>query len=110
MVMKKILIPILAALLLATPAISAEASESAVSAPAPKAKTETVTFSVNMHCKKCVEKLTDNLSFEKGVKDLKISLEDKTVTITFNPSKTNKENLAAAIEKCGYKAEVIRQK
>lgn len=34
-----------------------------------------------MHCPKCVAKLTDNLSFLKGVEDLKISLDDKTVTI-----------------------------
>lgn len=43
----------------------------------------------------------------KGVEDLKISLEDKTVAITFNPAKTDEETLAKAIEKCGYTAEKI---
>ena len=69
------------------------------------AKTETVTFKVNMHCRNCVTKIQENIAFEKGVKDLKISLENKTVTITYNPSKTTPEVLEAAIRKLGYSVE-----
>ena len=39
------------------------------------------------------------------MKDLKISLENKTVTITYNPSKTTPEALEAAIRKLGYNVE-----
>ena len=91
--MKQILLIILAAILLAAPAASAA-----------KKKTVTVTYEVNIHCKKCVEKLTDNLAYLKGVEDLKVSLEDKTVTITYNPAKTNEATLVQAIKKCGYSA------
>ena len=50
----------------------------------PKKELKTVTFSVNMHCEKCVEKIMENISYEKGVKGLEISLEDKTVKIVYD--------------------------
>lgn len=89
--MKQILLILLAAIVLACPA-----------ALAAKKKTVTVTYEVNMHCKNCVNKLTDNLSFLKGVEDLKISLDNKTVKITYNPAKTDEPTLIKAIEKLGY--------
>lgn len=89
--------------------ISEDTAASASVCIAEKVKTVTVTFSVNMHCKKCVAKLTDRLSFEKGVEDLRISLEAKTVQVTYNPRKTSEGTLAKAIEKCGYTATVIKE-
>ena len=67
-----------------------------------------VLFSVDMHCGKCVDKIRDNVSFEKGVKDMKVSLEERTVWIKYDASKTSEQKLAAALEKLGYKAEVVR--
>lgn len=67
-------------------------------------KTETVVFETSMHCDKCVKKITDNISFEKGVKDLKADLPTKTVTVKYDPAKTDKSKLAAAIKKLGYTA------
>ena len=64
----------------------------------------TVTFKSSMHCKNCVKKLTDNLAYAKGVKDLDISLEKNTVTVTYDASKTDEETLAAIIKKLGYTA------
>lgn len=94
--MKKIVIILLFALLGVT-AFSAVAAK-------PKHKTETVTYEVNMHCQNCVNKLTDNLSFLKGVEDFKISLKDKTVTIKFNPAKVQEKTFVETIEKLGYTA------
>ena len=68
----------------------------------PKQKTETVTYAVNIHCQNCVNKLTDKLSFLKGVEDLKISLKDKTVTIKYNPAKIQEKTFVETIEKAGY--------
>ncbi len=67
-------------------------------------KTETVVFETSMHCDKCVKKITENVSFEKGVKDLKADLSSKTVTVKYDPSKTDKSKLAAAIKRLGYTA------
>ncbi len=72
-----------------------------------KRGTETAKFSVSMHCENCVKKITENISYEKGVKDLDISLEDKTVAVTFDPSKTDAGTLAAAIRKLGYTVESL---
>lgn len=106
--MKKILVTMLLALgalsFNGAPLFAASSDPSAIQ-QSKKKKTETVTFKVGMHCKNCVKKVTDNISFEKGVKDLKVSLEDKTVTITYDPAKTNPETLKKAIEKLGYKVE-----
>ncbi|MBQ9309770.1 MAG: heavy-metal-associated domain-containing protein [Bacteroidales bacterium] len=70
----------------------------------PKAKTETVTYVVNMHCQNCVNKITDKISFLKGVEDLKVSLKDKTVTVKFNPAKVQEKTFMETIEKLGYTA------
>ncbi|MCF0166067.1 MAG: heavy-metal-associated domain-containing protein [Bacteroidales bacterium] len=69
---------------------------------APKKKTEQVTFNVNLHCADCVKKVEANLPFAKGIVDMKVSLDDQTVWIEYNPSKTDKESLKKAIEKIGY--------
>ena len=73
--------------------------------PAKKAKKEVkeVVFSVHLHCNSCVKKVQENIAFEKGVKDLKVSLADQTVAIKFDPSKTSEQTLKSAIESLGYK-------
>ena len=107
--MKRLLISLLAAFLLATPAALATPAEAPVARIEKKAKkTVKVTYKVNIHCKNCVNKLTDKLSFLKGVEDLKISLDDKTVTITYNPAKTDEAAFVKVIEKSGYTAEKMK--
>lgn len=71
-----------------------------------KTAVKTVTFNVSIHCEKCVKKINENISFEKGVKGLEVSLDKKTVTITYDPAKTDVTKLKAAIEKLGYKVTV----
>lgn len=72
-----------------------------------KKKVETVTFRTTIHCKNCVKKIMDNIAFERGVKDLKVSLDEKLVTITYDPSKTDEAALVRALEKLGYQAEKV---
>lgn len=66
-----------------------------------KAEIKDVTFNVELHCASCVKKLKENISFEKGVKDLHICMEDQIVAIKYDSSKTNEETLRSAIEKLG---------
>ena len=105
-----LLITLLTALLLLSPAVASTHSETIPSSVQDKKvkKTETVTFKVSMHCKNCVAKITDNISFVKGVEDLKVSLDQKTVTITYDPAKTDEATLQKAIEKLGYTAEKVQ--
>lgn len=108
--MKQIFILILSALLLAAPIAFAGNTGTFSTLQDQKVKKEkkTVTYNVSMHCKNCVAKITDNVSFVKGVEDLKVSLDEKTVTITYNPAKTDEATLQKAIEKLGYTAEKVK--
>jgi copper chaperone CopZ len=72
---------------------------------AKKKKSEEVTFTVNMYCENCKTKIEKNISWEKGVKDLTIDLEKKTVEIVYDAKKTTEEKLKKAIEKLGFTAE-----
>ena len=64
--------------------------------------TEIVVCSVNVHCDNCVARIKKNISFEKGVKDLYISLEDNIVAVKYQTSRTDKKKIQDAIKKLGY--------
>ena len=67
-----------------------------------KGEVKEVVFLVHLHCENCVKKVQENIAFEKGVKDLKVSLEDQTVALKYDAAKTSEATLKAAIEKLGY--------
>jgi copper chaperone CopZ len=71
-----------------------------------KPKKEVVTFIVGMYCENCKAKIEKNISWEKGVKDLRVDLEKKTVTIIYNPKQTTEEVLQKAIEKLDYSCDL----
>ncbi len=110
--MKRILILIVAAFLVAAPAADAQRRQDK------KQKTEqkdsrdenicSVTFSTNMSCQNCVKKINENISFERGVKALDVSLKDQEIKISYDKRKTDEEKLAASIKKLGYKAEKVK--
>ena len=75
-----------------------------------KAEVHEAVFQTNLHCKNCAAKIVDNVSFEKGVKDMKTDVENKTVTIVYDAKKTTTVKLCDAIRKLGYKAELIGDK
>ena len=106
--MKKTIIAILAAMLAfsASAAYAADTTELSAQilkqAKKQKGEVKEVTFLVHLHCANCVKKVEENIAFEKGVKDLKVSLDDQTVYIKYDSAKTSEETLKAAITKLGY--------
>ena len=106
--MKKTIILILSALV-AFSSIATAAEVTIMTEQAPKqskkakAELKDVTFNVHLHCNSCVKKIQENIAFEKGVKDLKVCLEDQIVSIKYDASKTNEEVLKNAIVKLGVK-------
>ncbi len=58
----------------------------------------------------CATMLREPISYEQGVKDLKVNVPDKTVTITFDSAKTDTLKLGKAINKLGYTAKVVEYK
>ena len=104
--MKKTIVLIFSALVtFSSVAMAADAAEMSAQTvkPSKKAKAEIreVTFNVHLHCNSCVKKIQENIAFEKGVKDLKVSLEEQTVYVKYDASKTNEEVLKNAIVKLG---------
>ena len=64
-----------------------------------KAEIKEVIFHAHPHCNNCVKKVQENISFEKGVKGLEVSLDKQTITVRYDAAKTSVETLKAAIEK-----------
>jgi periplasmic mercuric ion binding protein len=73
--------------------------------PAKKMKNENVSFVVSMHCDACKTKIEKNVSWEKGVKDLVVDLDKKTVSVVYDPQKTSEDQVRKSIEKLGYSVE-----
>ena len=69
-------------------------------------KRQTVIFDVDIHCQACITKIEKNIAFERGVKDLVCDLDTKTVTVTYDPSKTDIRRLQAAFAKINKPAKV----
>ena len=103
--MKNTIIIILAAFMaFSTTAVAADMSvqtEQTTKKAKKKAEIKEVTFKAHIHCENCVKKIRENVSFEKGVKDLKVSLADQTIAIRYDASKTSEQVLKAAIQKLG---------
>ncbi len=74
-----------------------------------KKEKATVVFQTDMHCHKCAEKVNENISFEKGVLDVKINEKTKQVTIIYDAKKTSVEKLQKSIQKLGYTATPLQK-
>ena len=62
----------------------------------------TTTPVLGMSCEHCVKAVTNALNGIKGVKDVKVSLEDKNAQIVFDEALTNIGALEAAIIEEGF--------
>ena len=60
-----------------------------------------------MHCESCENKIKKNLRFEKGVKKIESSVENQTVTVTYDATKTDVKSLQSAMKQIGYDTKVI---
>lgn len=71
-----------------------------------KESTEVAVFTLSPApvCQNCVNKIKNNLRFEKGVKEINVNLTTKRVILQYSPKSTNSENLVKALKKIGYTA------
>ena len=104
--MKRIVVIAIAALMgFSAYAANTSVTETSVSSQVfkkSKAEIKEVVFHAHLHCNSCVKKVQENIAFEKGVKDMKVSLADQTVMLKYDSAKTSAEKLKAAIEELGY--------
>lgn len=73
---------------------------------APKALKTTV-FVTNLDCPNCAKKVETNVpTLGKGIKDLKIDLSTREVTVTYDSSKCSDEQILAGFGKLKVEAQV----
>ena len=64
----------------------------------------TLDHQMSEHCQK---RIMDNMRFEKGIDKIDVSLKENTITITYNPKKTDTEKIIAGFKKIGFNAMLV---
>lgn len=59
-----------------------------------------------MTCGHCQKRVADAISSLEGVESVEVDLESESVTVSFDPQKTNLDNIKEAIQKAGYSTEI----
>ena len=67
---------------------------------------KTTVFVTDVDCETCAKKIDNSLPFQKGVKEVKVDVPTRKVTVTFDTTKTNEEALIKAFKKIKINAEV----
>ena len=73
-------------------------------------KSVVVEFVTDIDCAGCAKKVTNTIPYEKGVKDVKVDVPTKTVTVTYDPAKTNEQAITKAFEKIKIKVVETKKK
>mgnify|MGYP003403743496 FL=1 len=67
---------------------------------------KTTVFMTDVDCETCAKKIDNSIPFQKGVKEVKVDVPTRKVTVTFDTTKTNEEALIKAFKKIKINAEV----
>ena len=67
---------------------------------------KTTVFLTDVDCETCAKKIDNSLPFQKGVKEVKVDVPTRKVTVTFDTTKTNEEALIKAFKKIKINAEI----
>jgi len=70
-------------------------------------KLDTIVISTSAQCEMCKERIEKALAYEKGVKTSNLDMLTKSVSIIYNPAKTNPARLRKAISIAGYDADEV---
>ena len=62
-----------------------------------------------LDCNNCKQKIEKNIPFDKGVKDVVVSLNDKTVVVQYDNTKTDVEKIKDSLKKIGFESEVAKE-
>ena len=72
-------------------------------------KSVTVEFLTSIDCEGCAKKVNETIPYEKGVREVSVDVPSKIVTVTYDPTKTNNENIIKAFEKIKLEASVAEK-
>ena len=75
--------------------------------PEVKPTTKTTVFITDIDCEHCAKKIMNNVpSLGKGIKDVKVDVPTKEVTVTYDPTKNNDANIIKGFASIKVKAEL----
>lgn len=77
------------------------------SAAAKDIQTVVLTTTPEMHCQNCEAKIKNHLKFEKGIKKIDTSVENQTVTVTYDADKTSEQAIIDSFSKIKYEAKKL---
>ncbi len=70
-------------------------------------KTAEVKVKTSAICGMCKKRIERDLGLTKGIVGSNLNLDNKVVTVTYNPKKTSPEKIKGAISKIGYDADDV---
>ncbi len=73
-------------------------------------KVVTTVFKTDIDCPHCSKKVLNTIPFEKGVKDVKVDVPTKTITVTYDATKNNDAALTKALTDIKVKVFEAKQK
>ena len=79
-----------------------------------KAKSDTLIVQTKIYCDHCNEcescrpRIEQELRFTKGVKFSEVNAANQTITVIYNPAKTNPEAIRKAIANTGFDADDVK--
>jgi mercuric ion binding protein len=71
-------------------------------------KEKEVKIKTSAVCEMCKERIEKNLTLSKGISEAVLNLEDKVVTVKYNPKKTDETQIRKVITDTGYDADNLQ--
>ncbi|MBQ5899266.1 MAG: cation transporter [Alistipes sp.] len=69
---------------------------------------KTTVFMTDVDCETCAKKIDNSIPFQKGVKEVKVDVSSRKVTVTYDATKSSDEALIKAFKKIKINAEVAK--
>ena len=66
------------------------------------AQVKTTVFMTDVDCETCAKKIDNSIPFQKGVKEVKVDVPSRKVTVTYDATKSSDEALIKAFKKIIY--------
>ena len=73
------------------------------------AQFKTTVFLTDVDCETCAKKIDNSLPYQKGVKEVKVDVSTRKVTVTYDATKSSDDALIKAFKKIKINAEVAKK-
>ena len=70
---------------------------------------KTTVFLTDVDCETCAKKIDNSLPYQKGVKEVKVDVATRKVTVTYDATKSSDDALIKALKKIKINAEVVKK-